>query len=235
MSDQRDQTLETVFFGQEQATLAQRELLRVGVEQLNGISTDRLKCPVCLGPLVWCAIRNDAQLTFDELGTVTGVTDDVDAHTGDAKCAADCQVSVKGQARVRHMVNLMRLAPKSSASHPGLLSVLRLRQFVQFVVANNELGRDYQETELFEQLDHVQRVLAAVTGTPCSERMPESQTRVLFFVPGRVTPQRWRSGHWDGNARAPRWWDDVTEVGDEPVLYPADQVTHWMPLPGMPT
>lgn len=73
---------------------------------------------------------------------------------------------------------------------------------------------------------------------PCSEQLPEPEKRVLFFVPAEL-PQSWR---WKTGQRVPDgyhepgkvWRDDETNVGDELKLYTADQVTHWMPMPGEP-
>jgi hypothetical protein len=62
---------------------------------------------------------------------------------------------------------------------------------------------------------------------PCSERMPEPQTRVLFYVPHRLSKKRWRTGSWDG---ASAWYDDVTDAGTSTLA----GVTHWMPLPKDP-
>jgi hypothetical protein len=81
-----------------------------------------------------------------------------------------------------------------------------------------------------------QQWLAVVT--KCTDGLPAVEQRVLFFVPGeRWAERRWKTGHRveDGyHDRGKVWRDDETSVGDELKLYEADQVTHWMPMPGEP-
>ncbi len=83
-------------------------------------------------------------------------------------------------------------------------------------------------------------LVAGAVGTPCSDRLPEAQTRVMFFVPSRVPPQRWRTGFFFPNgynvtSKFAEWADDEQTHEMCSVTYTADQVTHWMPLPGEPS
>lgn len=72
---------------------------------------------------------------------------------------------------------------------------------------------------------------------PCSNHLPATERRVLFFVPGHEDPdRRWRVGAY---TRPPlyletEWQDEESEVGDTGIAWRLDQVTHWMPMPGEP-
>jgi hypothetical protein len=69
---------------------------------------------------------------------------------------------------------------------------------------------------------------------PSSIALPAIEDRVLFFVAGERwnTGQRVENGYHD---RGQVWRSDETSVGDELICFTADQVTHWMPMPGDPT
>lgn len=91
-----------------------------------------------------------------------------------------------------------------------------------------------------ESAGGVHGAYGAASPIPCARQMPEPEIRVLFFVAAQL-PQswRWKTGRYvpSGRGGEPEqvWRDDETSVGDKLKFYTADQVTHWMPLPGEPT
>ncbi len=65
-----------------------------------------------------------------------------------------------------------------------------------------------------------------------SKNLPPYNERVLFFVPSESNGYRWKVGErvLDGYHEPGKIWRDDEEL----KLYTAEQVTHWMPMPGDP-
>lgn len=74
---------------------------------------------------------------------------------------------------------------------------------------------------------------------PTSVALPEEDTRVMFFVPRLRIRGEWCTGrYWPRSAGGhgqPEWDDDRTASGDDRISYAASEVTHWLPMPEVPT
>jgi hypothetical protein len=69
---------------------------------------------------------------------------------------------------------------------------------------------------------------------PVSDRLPPDETSVVIFKDGDIMigELRWDVPHFEDNYSAFRYWDNPNDDGQD---WEWDSVTHWMPLPGVPS
>lgn len=68
----------------------------------------------------------------------------------------------------------------------------------------------------------------------CSERMPKAETPVLVYIKGRVRTGelRWETPTYEETFAPYMYWDDPDDDGQ---MWEWDDVTHWRPLPPLPS
>ena len=112
----------------------------------------------------------------------------------------------------------------------------RLTPFVQRWTETGNLTADVFAATI-QTLERLAQLVADAEGAwiPCEERMPAHAESVLFWCRGWVKGAVFGLGRFLIDEDERQQFEDETQQDDDgPRMYPATEVTHWMPLPKPP-